>query len=53
MVSGGTFAAIKILRMPAIITVVARLGVRKNKWRMRIVKKDVEMTGYLESETLK
>jgi hypothetical protein len=34
-----------MLRIPAIITVVALRGVRKNKWRMRIVKKEVEMTG--------
>ena len=53
IVSGGTCAAIKILRMPAIITAVARLGVRKKKWRMRTVKKDVAMTRFLGRGLLK
>jgi hypothetical protein len=53
MVPGATCAAIRILRIPAIITVVARLVARKNRWRMRIVRKEVEMTGSLGSEFLK
>ena len=53
MILGATCAAIKILRIPAIATVVACLVSRKNKWRMRIVKKEVEMTRSSGSELLK
>ena len=49
----GARTAIRILWMPAIITVVARLGIRKKRWRMRMVKKDVETTGSVGSELLK
>jgi hypothetical protein len=45
--------AIKILRIPAIITLIARFVVRKNRWRMRMVKKDVEIAGSSGSELLK
>lgn len=44
-VLGVTCAASRMLRMPATITAIARLGVRKNKWRMRMVKRDMEIAG--------
>ena len=53
MVLDSTFVAIKIPRIPPINTLVARLGVRKNRWRIRMVKKDIQMAGSLGSGLLK